>query len=123
MATVTSPIADRPRSTADASQLDSPPPVDGGEAADSPAAAAKSARGSRLFRLQIGATLVGGTLLLCSVAAQFLWEKDFYAALPAALAMLMLGAPLAWAALQDLLKGEAGMNALVALAVIGDGWR
>jgi len=119
MATVTSPIADRPRSTANASQLDSPPPVDGGEAADSPAAAAKSARGSRLFRLQIGATLVGGTLLLCSVAAQFLWEKDFYAALPAALAMLMLGAPLAWAALQDLLKGEAGMNALVALAVIG----
>ena len=119
MATVTSPITDRPRSTADASQLDSPPPVDGGEAADSPATAAKSARGSRLFRLQIGATLVGGTLLLCSVAAQFLWEKDFYAALPAALAMLMLGAPLAWAALQDLLKGEAGMNALVALAVIG----
>jgi Cd2+/Zn2+-exporting ATPase len=33
--------------------------------------------------------------------------------------MLMLGAPLVWAAVQDLLKGEAGMNALVALAVIG----
>jgi Cd2+/Zn2+-exporting ATPase len=62
---------------------------------------------------------VGGTLLICSVVAQFLWQKELYPALPAALAMLMLGAPLAWAAIRDLIRGEAGMNALVALAVIG----
>ena len=76
-------------------------------------------RGTTLFKWQIGATLVGGTLLLCSVIAQLLWTKELYPALPAALAMLMLGAPLVYAAVQDLLKGEAGMNALVALAVIG----
>jgi Zn2+/Cd2+-exporting ATPase len=76
-------------------------------------------RGSTLLKWQIGATLVGGTLLLCSVIAQLLWSKELYPAIPAALAMLMLGAPLVYAAIQDLLKGEAGMNALVALAVIG----
>lgn len=78
----------------------------------------KTRRG-RMLRWQIGATLVGGTLLICSVIAQFLWQKELYPALPAALAMLMLGAPLVVAAVQDLLRGEAGMNALVALAVIG----
>ena len=78
----------------------------------------KTRRG-RMLRWQIGATLVGGTLLICSVIAQFLWQKELYPALPAALAMLMLGAPLVVSALQDLLRGEAGMNALVALAVIG----
>jgi Cd2+/Zn2+-exporting ATPase len=83
--------------------------------ADPPAAP----RGTTLFKWQIGATLVGGTLLLCSVIAQLLWSKELYPAIPAALAMLMLGAPLVYAAVQDLLKGEAGMNALVALAVIG----
>jgi cation transport ATPase len=76
-------------------------------------------RGSTLLKWQIGATLVGGALLLCSVIAQLLWSKELYPAIPAALAMLMLGAPLVYAAVQDLLKGEAGMNALVALAVIG----
>jgi Cd2+/Zn2+-exporting ATPase len=83
--------------------------------ADPPAAP----RGTTLFKWQIGATLVGGTLLLCSVIAQLLWSKELYPAIPAALAMLMLGTPLVYAAVQDLLKGEAGMNALVALAVIG----
>jgi Zn2+/Cd2+-exporting ATPase len=78
----------------------------------------KTRRG-RMLRWQIGAALVGGTLLICSVIAQFLWQKELYPALPAALAMLMLGAPLVVSALQDLLRGEAGMNALVALAVIG----
>ena len=72
-----------------------------------------------MLRWQIGAALVGGTLLICSVIAQFLWQKELYPALPAALAMLMLGAPLVVSALQDLLRGEAGMNALVAMAVIG----
>ena len=86
-----------------------------GDAVETPAAP----RGNTLFKWQIGATLVGGTLLLCSVVAQLLWSKELYPAIPAALAMLMLGAPLVYAAVQDLLKGEAGMNALVALAVIG----
>ena len=89
---------------------------DAGEMPETPAAAP---RGSTLLKWQIGATLVGGTLLLCSVIAQLLWSKELYPAIPAALAMLMLGAPLVYAAIQDLLKGEAGMNALVALAVIG----
>ncbi|GDX97383.1 copper-translocating P-type ATPase [Planctomycetia bacterium] len=84
-----------------------------------PETPAAAPRGSTLLKWQIGATLVGGTLLLCSVIAQLLWSKELYPAIPAALAMLMLGAPLVYAAIQDLLKGEAGMNALVALAVIG----
>ena len=92
------------------------------EAADQTGAEAVSpekTRRGRMLRWQIGAALVGGTLLICSVIAQFLWQKELYPALPAALAMLMLGAPLVVSALQDLLRGEAGMNALVALAVIG----
>lgn len=74
---------------------------------------------SRSLRLQIVATLVGGTLLLCSLAASWLWKQPFFAALPAAVAVLLLGAPLVTAAVRDLLAGKAGMNALVALAVIG----
>jgi Zn2+/Cd2+-exporting ATPase len=84
-----------------------------------PAVSPEKTRRGRMLRWQIGAALVGGTLLICSVIAQFLWQKELYPALPAALAMLMLGAPLVVSALQDLLRGEAGMNALVALAVIG----
>ncbi len=72
-----------------------------------------------MLRFQIGATLVGATFLICSLLAQFLWAKDFYAAVPAAIAVLLLGSPLAVAAIRDLIKGEAGMNALVALAVVG----
>ena len=109
MATVTSPAQIPPALARDVRDDIS---ETGGE---TPAAA----RGTTLFKWQIGATLVGGTLLLCSVIAQLLWTKELYPALPAALAMLMLGAPLVYAAVQDLLKGEAGMNALVALAVIG----
>jgi Cd2+/Zn2+-exporting ATPase len=75
--------------------------------------------GGRSLRLQIGATLVGATLLVCSLVAQGLWSKPFYAAVPAAVAVLLLGAPLVAAAVKDLAKGEAGMNALVALAVVG----
>jgi Cd2+/Zn2+-exporting ATPase len=71
------------------------------------------------LRFQIAATLVGATLLVCSMIAQFLWTKEFFTALPAALAAVLLGAPLAAAAVKDLLRGEAGMNALVALAVVG----
>jgi Cd2+/Zn2+-exporting ATPase len=51
--------------------------------------------------------------------AQVLWSKDFYPAVPAAAAAVLLGAPLVAAALRDLVRGQAGMNALVALAVAG----
>jgi len=81
--------------------------------------AATTPRLSRGLKLQILATLVGGTLLLCSLAAGWLWQQPFFAALPAAAAVALLSAPLVAAAAQDLLAGKAGMNALVALAVIG----
>jgi Cd2+/Zn2+-exporting ATPase len=74
---------------------------------------------STALRVQIVATLVGGTLLLCSLAAGWLWKQPFFAALPAAASVVLLAAPLVAAALKDLLGGKAGMNALVALAVIG----
>ena len=74
---------------------------------------------SRSLRLQIVATLVGGTLLLCSLAASWLWRQPLFAAIPAATAVVLLAAPLVTAAIKDLLAGKAGMNALVALAVIG----
>ena len=80
---------------------------------------AAEAVAGRSLRLQIAATLVGAMLLVCSLIAQFLWKTEFHAAVPAALAVLLLGAPLVAAAVADLLKGEAGMNALVALAVVG----
>ena len=87
--------------------------------AESATAAAAEAAAGRALRFQIAATLVGATLLVCSLVAQFLWKTEFHAAVPAALAVLLLGAPLVAAAIRDLLKGEAGMNALVALAVVG----
>ena len=71
------------------------------------------------LQLQIIATLLGGTLLLCSLLAGYLWEKPFFASLPAALSVVLLASPLLSAAAKDLLSGVAGMNALVALAVIG----
>ena len=85
---------------------------------DATAAAAEAAVG-RTLRWQIAATLVGATLLACSLVARFLWAKDFYPAVPAALATLLLGGPLVAAAIRDLFQGQAGMNALVALAVVG----
>jgi Cd2+/Zn2+-exporting ATPase len=74
---------------------------------------------STALRVQIVATLVGGTLLLCSLAAGWLWKQPFFAALPATASVVLLAAPLVAAALKDLVSGKAGMNALVALAVIG----
>jgi Cd2+/Zn2+-exporting ATPase len=82
-------------------------------------AAAADAAASRTLRVQIGTTLIGATLLVCSLVAQVLWKTELQAAVPAALAVVLLGAPLVTAAATDLLKGEAGMNALVALAVVG----
>jgi cation transport ATPase len=71
------------------------------------------------LRAQIVATLLGGTLLVCSLIAGWLWQQPFFAAVPAVLAVLLLGGPLVSAALRDLVQGRAGLNALVALAVIG----
>jgi Cd2+/Zn2+-exporting ATPase len=71
------------------------------------------------LRAQIVSTLVGGALLLCSIAAGWLWKQPLYAAIPAAAAIAILGVPLVAAAARDLFAGKAGMNALVALAVIG----
>jgi Zn2+/Cd2+-exporting ATPase len=84
-----------------------------------PTAAAPAVRLTGSLRLQIVATLVGGTLLVCSLVAGWLWKQPFFAALPAAIAVVILAAPLVAAALKDLRGGVAGMNALVALAVIG----
>ena len=71
------------------------------------------------LRAQVVATLVGGTLLLCSLVAGWLWRQPVFAAIPAAVSVVLLAAPLVAAAVKDLLAGKAGMNALVALAVIG----
>ena len=89
------------------------------EPANARAARAADASAGRALRVQIAATLVGATLLACSLVAQVLWSKDFYPAVPAAAAAVLLGAPLVAAALRDLVRGQAGMNALVALAVAG----
>jgi len=74
---------------------------------------------NRVIRVQIAATLVGATLLVCSLVARLLWTKDFYPAVPAAAASALLGLPLVAVALRDLFRGQVGMNALVALAVFG----
>jgi len=87
-----------------------------------PAVAAAGQPAPRLswsLKAQIVATLVGGTLLVCSLVAGWLWRQPFFAAVPAVLAVLLLGSPLVLGAARDLLQGKAGMNALVALAVIG----
>ncbi|MFN5756226.1 MAG: heavy metal translocating P-type ATPase [Planctomycetia bacterium] len=80
---------------------------------------ASNPRLSRGLRAQITATLLGATLLVCSLVASWLWKQPFFTALPAALAVVLLGAPLVTSAVRDLIAGKAGMNALVALAVIG----
>ena len=71
------------------------------------------------LRAQIVATLGGGMLLVCSIVAGWLWRQPFFAAVPAAIAVALLGGPLVVAALRDLVRGRAGLDALVALAVIG----
>lgn len=102
------------------SLLERPHPATSG--ADADAAATTSATALKLstaLRVQIVATLVGGTLLLCSLAAGWFWKQPFFAALPAAISVTLLATPLVAVAVKDLLAGRAGMNALVALAVIG----
>lgn len=93
-------------------------PADDALPSDSEIASDRRRRSARL-RIEIAATLIGGTLLVSAVIASFLWKNEFYPAVPAAVAVLLLGGPLVWAAVADLLQGRAGMNALVALAVVG----
>ena len=52
----------------------------------------------RGLRIQITATLIGATLLVCSLVAHLLWKTSFHSAAPAATAVLLLGLPLAAAA-------------------------
>lgn len=67
---------------------------------------------------QIMATLLGFVLLVCSVAARLFFDSDFYATSLGMLSAVLLGAPLIWVALKDLMHGHSHMNELVALAVL-----
>lgn len=68
--------------------------------------------------LQIMATLIGGVLLVCSFLAQLLWSNDFYADTLGFASAILLGAPLVWVAIKDMIEGHMHMNELVALAVL-----
>ena len=63
----------------------------------------------RRMRVPFVVMLTGATLLGCSFAAGAIWEKPLYAALPAAVATALLGAPLVGLALRDLRAGRAGI--------------
>lgn len=87
---------------------------------DAATVAAEAAhRADRRIGPQFVGLLTGATLLGCSVVAGWLWSKPLYPAIPAAASALLLGLPLVWAAGRDLVRGVAGMHALVALAVVG----
>lgn len=66
---------------------------------------------------QIMGTLLGGTLLICAVIAQFIYHTEDLADMLAFVATILLGGPLVWVALKDLWRGHYHMNELVALAV------
>jgi Cd2+/Zn2+-exporting ATPase len=68
--------------------------------------------------VEILATLVGGTLLLSSVAARWLFDNEFYPGVLGMLSAVLLGSPLVWSAVKDLMRGHTHMNELVALAVL-----
>lgn len=68
--------------------------------------------------LQIILALIGGVTLLCSVAAEFLFDHEFYPALLGMLSAVLLGGPLAAVAIKELFHGHMHMNELVALAVL-----
>ncbi len=68
--------------------------------------------------LQIVAALMGGGLLVCSFVAGLLFDHEFYPAALGLISALLLGAPLIWVAVKDLIHGHTHMNELVALAVL-----
>ncbi len=75
--------------------------------------------------LEIIATLLGGTLLMCALIAKLTFDVNDPSDLLAGIATVLLGAPLVWVALKDLWQGHMHMNELVALAVLAafaKGW-
>ena len=68
--------------------------------------------------LEIIATLLGGTLLMCALIARLTFDNLDTSDLLAMAATLLLGTPLVWVALKDLWQGHMHMNELVALAVL-----
>jgi len=68
--------------------------------------------------LEVVATLLGGTLLICALIARFTFDNQDASDLLAMAATLLLGTPLIWVALKDLWQGHMHMNELVALAVL-----
>ncbi|MEX0654805.1 MAG: cation-translocating P-type ATPase [Phycisphaeraceae bacterium] len=74
---------------------------------------------------QILVTLLGGTLLMTALVAQFAFDSPDPAEFLAMIATILLGGPLVWVALKDLAQGHYHMNELVALAVLAafvQGW-
>ncbi len=75
--------------------------------------------------LEIIATLLGGTLLMCALIAKLTFDVNDPSDLLAGIATVLLGTPLVWVALKDLWQGHMHMNELVALAVLAafaKGW-
>ncbi len=75
--------------------------------------------------LEIKATLLGGTLLICALIAKLTFDSEDPSKLLAGLATILLGTPLVWVAFKDLWQGHMHMNELVALAVLAafaKGW-
>ena len=75
--------------------------------------------------VEIIATLLGGTLLMCALIAKLTFDNADPSDLLASIATVLLGAPLVWVALKDLWQGHMHMNELVALAVLAafaKGW-
>ena len=75
--------------------------------------------------VEIIATLLGGTLLICALIARMTFDNADPSDLLAGIATVLLGTPLVWVALKDLWQGHMHMNELVALAVLAafaKGW-
>ncbi|MCC7204696.1 MAG: cation-translocating P-type ATPase [Phycisphaeraceae bacterium] len=68
--------------------------------------------------LQILATLLGGTLLLCAFAARFIYDSPMHSDLLAAGAAVLLGMPLVVGSARDLIEGHMHFQELIALAVL-----
>ncbi len=68
--------------------------------------------------LKIIATLLGGTMLICALAAKFIFHSEVHSSLLGAIAALLLGTPLVLSAAKDLLAGETHFDELIALAVL-----
>ena len=75
---------------------------------------------SQTGRVSLGivATLIGGTLVICGLIARFIYDSPAHSSLLGALAAILLGTPLVFYAVRDLIHGHNHMNELVALAVL-----